>query len=121
MSSQTTTSTSRPWSIFVGVLAAFASFAVVAAILQAVAGGKPSDPLSAERLKKKADVAVEQDALIEKYGLKSNANVIIANAVTQIQSRKIETTIVVVPGSPTAIKQAAASPASAPAPAATPK
>jgi hypothetical protein len=121
MSSQPPNPTSRPWSIFVGVLAAFASFAVVAAILQAVAGGKPADPTVAERLKKKADVAAEQNALIEKYGLKSNADAVFTNAVTQIKLRKVETTTTVVPGSPTAIKQAAAAPAPAPAtPAPTP-
>ena len=117
MSLTSPTPSSRPLSIFVGVLAAFASFALIAAILQLFAGGKPVDPLSAERLKKKSDIAAEQNALIEKYGLKSNAEVVIANAVTQIKSRKVEATTAVVPGSPTAIKQAAAAPA-APAPAA---
>lgn len=98
-----------------GVLAAFASFAVIAAILQGVAGGKPTDPLTPERLKKKADVAAEQDALIEKYGLKKNAADVINSAVTQIKTRKVETTMVVVTGSPTAIKQASAVPAPTPA------
>lgn len=120
MSANSSTSTNRPLSIFVGVLAAFASFALIAAILQAVAGGKPDDPLSVERLEKKADVAAEQDALIEKYGLKTNADSVFANAATQIQSRKVEATTVVVPGSPTAIKQAAAAPAPAPTPAPAP-
>ena len=120
MSLTSPTPSSRPLSIFVGVLAAFASFALIAAILQLFAGGKPVDPLSAERLKKKSDIAAEQNALIEKYGLKSNAEVVIANAVTQIKSRKVEATTAVVPGSPTAIKQAAAAPAPA-APAPTPK
>lgn len=115
MSTITPTSTSRPLSIFVGILAAFASFALIAALLQGLAGGKPADPSENERLKKKADVAAEQNAMIEKYGLKSNAEAVIANAVTQISSRKLETTTTVVPGSPTAIKQAAAVPTPSPA------
>ncbi|MEI6533936.1 MAG: hypothetical protein WCN98_01250 [Verrucomicrobiaceae bacterium] len=118
MSLTSPTPSSRPLSIFVGVLAAFASFALIAAILQFAAGGNQVDPLSVERLKKKSDIAAEQNALIEKYGLKSNAEVVIANAVTQIKSRKVEATTAVVPGSPTAIKQAAVAPAPAVAPAA---
>ncbi len=123
MSSSSPTSNSRPLSIFVGVLAAFASFALIAAIMQFLAGGKPADPSSAERIKKKDDVAAEQGALIEKYGLKSNPDTVIASAVTQIKSRKVEVTTTCVPGSPTAIKQAAPAPATpapvAPNPAAT--
>jgi len=111
--------------VILGVFAAFASFAVIAAILQAWAGGRPADPLSALRLKNKAEIAEAQSALLKKSGLADNPDAVIAKAVAQIGMRKLETSKVVVPGSPTAIKQAApapappavpAKPASAPAP-----
>ncbi len=121
MSPSTSTPTSRPLLIFVGVLAAFASFALVAAILQNIAGGKSADPYADERLKKKQDVAAEQAALLQKYGLASNADAVIANAVTQITGRKVEASTTVVAGSPTALKQAAAAPAAPVAPAPNPK
>lgn len=107
-----------------GMVAAFASFALVAAILQVLAGGRPSDPLSELRLKNKAEIAAAQSALLKKSGLADQPDAVIAKAVTQIAMRKLETSKVVVPGSPTAIKQAAPAPAPAapakPAPAAAP-
>ena len=104
--------------ITLGALAAFASFAVIAAILQTCAGGKPSDPQSEVRLKNKAEIAEAQSALLKKSGLADNAEAVIAKSVAQLGTRKLEASKVVVPGSPTAIKQSA--PAPAPAPAAKP-
>ena len=100
--------------IILGTIAAFASFAVVAAILQTYAGGRPSDPQSEVRLKNKAEIAEAQSALLKKSGLAGNADIVITNAVEQIGARKLETSKVVVPGSPTAIKQSAAAPPPAP-------
>ena len=102
--------------VLLGVLAAFASFAVIAAVLQTYAGGRPSDPLSEVRLKNKAEIAEAQLALLKKSGLADNADAVIAKAVGQIGMRKLEASKVVVPGSPTAIKQSVP----APAPATTP-
>ncbi len=114
MSNPTSSTPSRTLSVFLGTLAAFASFAVIAAVLQAVAGGKAADPMSADRLQKKADVAKEQDALIEKYGLKGDASAVFAKARELIKVRKAAVTTQVVPGSQTALK-AAAAPVPAPA------
>ncbi len=50
--------------------------------------------------------------LLKKSGLADNADAVIAKAVAQIGARKLETSKVVVPGSPTAVKQSA--PAAAP-------
>jgi hypothetical protein len=102
--------------ITLGALAAFASFAVIAAILQAYAGGKPADPLSEVRLKNKAEIAEAQLALLKKSGLADNPDAVIAKALGSIAARKPETSKVVVPGSATAIKQSAPAPV-APAPA----
>ena len=106
--------------ITLGALAAFASFAVIAAILQTCAGGKPSDPQSEVRLKNKAEIAEAQSALLKKSGLADNADAVIAKSVEQIGTRKLEVSKVVVPGSPTAIKQSAPAPAPVPAPPAKP-
>jgi len=103
--------------VLLGVLAAFASFAVIAAVLQTYAGGRPSDPLSEVRLKNKAEIAEAQSALLKKSGLTDNADAVIARAVEQIAMRKLEASKVVVPGSPTAIKQSAPAPGPAAIPA----
>lgn len=116
MSESAPQTNSRGPAIIVGTLAAFASFAVIAAVIQAVAGGRPADPLTAKRLEFKAEIAGAQSALLAKYGLADKADAVIAKSIDQIQARKIETSKVVVPGSPTAIKQSAAAPAPAPAP-----
>jgi hypothetical protein len=99
--------------VILGTLAAFASFALIAAILQTWAGGRPSDPQSELRLKNKAEIAEAQSTLLKKAGLAYNPDAAIAKAVAQIGMRKLETSKVVVPGSPTAIKQAAPAPAPA--------
>ncbi len=127
MSSTTTTSSSNAVSVLLGTLAAFVTFTILAALIQGFAGGKPADPQSPVRLQKKADVATEQAALLEKYGLTTNAAPIFAKAAEQIKTPKMTTTTVVVPGSATALKAAATPPpaappaAPAPAPASAPK
>ncbi len=100
--------------VFLGVLAAFASFAVIAAGLQIFAGGKPEDSQSKVRLDHKEEIAKAQMVQLKKYGLADNADAVIAKAVEQIGTRKLEASKVVVPGSPTAIKQSAPAPAPAP-------
>ena len=115
MSSATTNKPPGALSVFLGTLAAFASFAVITAVLQATAGGRPADPTSAERLQKKEDVAKEQHALLEKYGLDSNPAPVFAKSLEQLKNRKVAPTTQVVPGSPTALKAAAAPAPAAPA------
>lgn len=121
MSQSKTQSQSSALSIFVGILAAFAFFAVITALVQHYTGGKATDPGVAVRLQNKMDVAKEQDALIEKYGLKGNSTGVFEKTQGLIMNRKVTVTTQVVPGTPTALKQAAApAPATtSPAPAAT--
>lgn len=113
--------------VLLGVIAAFASFAVIAALLQFFFGGKADDAQSKVRLDNKEEVAKAQLALLKKSGLADNADAVIAKAVEQINLRKLEASKVVVPGSPTAIKQSAPEPAppekpaDAPTPAPTPE
>lgn len=124
MSATTTHTPPRGPALFVGMLAAFASFAVVSAVLQWSAGGKPADPTSEVRIKNRDTIRTEQDALLKKSGILENADAVIAKSVEQIKQRKAGETKIVVPGSPTAVKQAAAAPApaaAAPAPASQPK
>lgn len=116
MSQSTTQPQSSALSIFVGTLAAFAFFAVITALLQYKFGGKAADPNREVRLQNKADIAKEQNALVEKYGLKGDAPAVFEKAQAVIQGRKVSATTQVVPGSPTALKQAAAPAAATPAP-----
>ena len=102
--------------MLLGTLAAFASFAVFAALIQGFAGGKPSDPLSPVRLKNKADVSAEQTALLEKYGFSNNSTALFTKAAEELKTRKLSTSTIVVPGSATALK-ATPPPAPAAAPA----
>lgn len=111
------TKSSSALSVFLGTLAAFATFAVLTALLQGLAGGTPDDPTVAERLQKKEDVAKEQAALLDKYGLAGDSGAVFAKSAEQIKARKVGVTTQVVPGSPTALKAAAAA---APPPAAAP-
>jgi hypothetical protein len=116
MSSTTSSSPTRVLSVFVGTLAAFASFALLTSLIQGFAGGKPGDPLSKDRIAKRTAAVAEQKALIEKYGLSTNADAIFEKSASQLQTRKEAASTVVVPGTPTALKQAApAAPAAAPA------
>ncbi|HSI63376.1 MAG TPA: hypothetical protein VLE43_09660, partial [Candidatus Saccharimonadia bacterium] len=119
MSSPATQPPSRALTTTLGVLAAIASFAVLAALFQAAGGGAPEDVRHETALKKKADLQKEQQALLEKYGLAGNPDAVFAKALDGIKARKESTSKVVVPGSKTALAQAAAAtPAPAPAPAA---
>lgn len=104
MSSPTPPTPSRSLSIFLGTLAAFASFAVVIAIAEAGFGGAADDANHQERVQMKLDLNKEQDALLEKYGLKKDPDSVIAKVVDSIKGRKVSTTTQVVPGSPTALK-----------------
>jgi hypothetical protein len=110
-------------SVFIGTLAAFASFALIAMGAQGIAGGKPADPTSKERLAKSTSAVAAQMELLDKYGLKANPEAVFEKAAAQIQSRKESVTAQAVPGTPTALQQAAAAapaPTAAPAPAAAP-
>jgi hypothetical protein len=115
---------SKSGSSFFWVLAAFASFAVLFLIIQTLAA-KPGavDPRAPERSANTAEIVKAQNELIAKMGMNDTAKkqAIFDKALGVLASRKPSTSTQVVPGSPTQLKQAAASAAPAPAaPAAAP-
>lgn len=111
---------SKSGSSFFWVLAAFASFAVLFLIIQTLAA-KPGaeDPRAPERIANTAEIVKAQSELISKMGLNDAAkkSAIFDKTLSVLNSRKPSTSTQVVPGSPTQLKQSAAT---TPAPAAAP-
>jgi hypothetical protein len=111
---------SKRGSTFLWVLGAFAGFAVLFVIVQAILGrGQYEDPRAEGRRAASKEVAEAQSALIAKMGLKDPAKrqEIFTATINEIKARKPAASTQVVPGSPTQLKQAAAAAAAAPAPA----
>jgi translation initiation factor IF-2 len=117
MSSTATQPPSRALTTTLGVLAAIASFAVLAVLFQWAGGGAPEDTRHEQALQKKADLQKEQQALLVKTGIAGNTEAVFAKALESIKTRQQGASKIVVPGSKTALEQAAAA-APAPAPAA---
>lgn len=113
MSSTTASNPSRALSAVAGTLTAFASFAVIASLIQGIWGGKPADATSKDRIEKRSAAVADQKALLDKYGLTEHSAEVFEKAATQIKARKESATTFVVPGTPTALKQAATAPAPA--------
>ena len=105
--------TSSSLSLFLGVFGALASFGVVTWVIQEFSRENPSAELDTARQEKKMEIAKAQDELMAKYGLSGNADAVFLKASEQIKARKLGATPVIVPGTPTALKQAAAAPAPA--------
>jgi hypothetical protein len=108
------------------VLGIFAGFAVLLTIIQAIWGESTiNDPREEERLKNKDEITATQTALIEKMGLKDKAKSadLYAKTAAALKTKTPKASAMLVPGSPTQLKQAeaaSAAPAPAAAPAATP-
>ena len=111
---------SKSGSSFFWVLAAFASFAVLFVIIQTLAA-KPGaeDPRAPERIANSAEIMKAQSEIIANMGLNdaTRKSSIFDKTLAVLSSRKPSTSTQVVPGSPTQMKQAAASatPAATPA------
>jgi hypothetical protein len=111
---------SKSGSSFFWVLAAFACFAVLFLIIQTLAA-KPGaeDPRAPERIANSAEIMKAQSEIIANMGLNdaTKKTAIFDKTLAVLSSRKPSTSTQVVPGSPTQMKQAAASatPAAAPA------
>ena len=104
---------------FLWVLGAFAGFAVLFTILQAVSDSKRGfDPRESERLANTAEIVKAQAESIAKLGLNDEAKkkAVFEKTLAALGSKKPAVSTQVVPGSPTQLKQAAAA-AAAPAPA----
>jgi|GEM_PF-500680 len=106
---------------FVWVLGAFAGFAVLLLIIQALNDSKQGfDPREKERRDNTAEILKAQSENMAKLGLNVEARKkeVFGKTLAALSAKKPGVSTQVVPGSPTQLKQAAA--ASAPAPAAAP-
>lgn len=111
---------------FTWVLGAFACFAVLFIIIQALSGSKLGfDPRAQERSDNTAEIFKAQAENISKLGLNDTAKkqAVIVKTLAMLSAKKPGVSTQVVPGSPTQLKQAAAAvqaPAPVPAPASPP-
>lgn len=111
---------------FLWVLGAFAGFAVLFLLIQALFGTEQvTDPRSPDRLTIRGEVLSEQQALIAKMGLneETKRTALFVKASEEVKNRKTGKSAFLVPGSPTQLKQMAEGAAPPPAdgaPAATP-
>ena len=103
---------------FTWVLGAFAGFAVLFILIQALSESKQGfDPRAKERSDNTAEILKAQADNIAKLGLNDPAKkqALIDTTLKTLAAKKQVTSTQVVPGSPTQLKQAAAAPAPAPA------
>jgi hypothetical protein len=104
---------------FVWLLGAFAGFAVLAAVLQSLFSAERSDPRAAERLANWAEISAAQQANLQKMGLEQGkSSAALAKGLSLVSALAPAKSNMVVPGSPTQLKQAATAAPAAPAPAA---
>lgn len=115
--SESTTSNRAPGIVW--LLGAFAGFAVLAAVLQSLFSGERPDPRSSDRLANWEEISKAQQANVQKMGLEpGKSKAALAKGVAAVSALAPTKSSMVVPGSPTQLKQAAASAApAAPAPA----
>jgi hypothetical protein len=104
---------------FLWVLGAFTSFAILLAVLLNLAEPAPLDPREPERLANKEEITKAQKEILSNLGLSdpNSKSAIFDKTLTFLATRKPAASTQVVPGSPTQLKQAAASSAPAPEPA----
>jgi len=109
---------------FLWVLGAFAGFAVLFIVIQAMSASKLGfDPRADERTANTAEILKAQTENIAKIGFSDAAKKksVFEKSLTALAAKKPTVSTQVVPGSPTQLKQAAAAtpPAAPPAPAST--
>ena len=108
---------------FLWVLGAFAGFAVLFIVIQAMSGSKLGfDPRADERTANTAEILKAQTENIAKIGFSDAAKkkAVFEKSLTALAAKKPAVSTQVVPGSPTQLKQAAAAVPAAPTPAAAP-
>jgi hypothetical protein len=118
MPSDSTTIQQRRAPGILWILAVLLSFAVLAFLAQGFFGQeRVTDPRVDERLANLSEIRAAQAASVKKMGLETGASAErLAKSLEQLKTLKPGTSTMVVPGSPTQLKQSAA-PAAAPAPA----
>jgi hypothetical protein len=116
MSSDSSTTQRAPG--FVWILGALAFFAVVSMLAQYFFGqDRVTDPRAADRLSNLSEIKAAQAANVKKMGLEvGSSQERLAKSLEALKTLKPSTSTMLVPGSPTQLKQSAA-PAAAPAPA----
>ena len=104
---------------FTFVLGIFAGFAVLLAAIQALFGDPTlNDPREEERLKFKDEIAAAQAPLLDAMGLKDKSRTadLLKKTAEALKAKTPKASSMLVPGSPTQLKQMAApAPAAAPA------
>ena len=108
---------------FLWVLGAFAGFAVLFIVIQAMSGSKLGfDPRADERTANTAEILKAQTENLAKIGFSDAAKkkAVFEKSLTTLAAKKPAVSTQVVPGSPTQLKQAAAAVPAAPTPAAAP-
>jgi hypothetical protein len=106
---------------FVWLLGAFAGFAVLGALINAVFHQERPDPRSAERTANLAEITKAQSENLSKMGLEKGKSADrLAKGLELVKVQTPTKSNMVVPGSPTQLKQAAAAAPAAPAPATAP-
>jgi len=105
---------------FLWILGALVGFALLAFIFQGLFGRQRTDPREADRLVNLDEIRTAQAANVKKMGLEvGKSNERLAKALEAIKAQKPTTSTMLVPGSPTQLKQSAAA-APAPKPAVAP-
>lgn len=123
-----TATPSKPGATFLWILGAFACFAVLFYVIQGVFAKQGEvDPRIPQRLANKEEIDKAQNEVLAKMGFKDAAKkeAVFAKTIETLKTKPAAASSVVVPGSPTQLKQAAApapaaaapAPATAPAPA----
>lgn len=107
---------------FLWLLGALAGFAIVAMLLNTFIAGERPDPRAEVRAQNRDDIAKVNNDALAKIGLaKGASDDALAKGLAAIKAQAPVKSAMVVPGSPTQLKQAAAAaPAPAPAPDAKP-
>ena len=118
MSSDSTSPQRAPG--FLWILGAFACFALLAFVFQGLFGQSHTDPREAERLGNLSEIKAAQAANVQKLGLEvGKSSERLTKALEALKAQKPTTSTMLVPGSPTQLKQSAAA-APAPKPAVAP-
>jgi hypothetical protein len=93
---------------FIWILGAFAAFAVSLTLTQAYFGNTVSDPAAVDRLANKVEILAVQNALLSKMNLVQGKSAdTLLKHVDFLNAQKASISAMVIPGSPTQLKQAA--------------
>ncbi len=108
MSADSSTSSQRAPG-FIWILGAFAGFALLSLLVQSLLGQQRSDPREPDRLANLNEIKAAQAANVQKMSLEAGkSGERLAKALEVLKGQKPTTSTMLVPGSPTQLKQSAA-------------